>query len=315
MSGRVRLGLIGAGPWSRNLIRTVGEMPNAALTHLARRRPKAPDGLPPLCQVTTDWRCLNKSPDVDGVIVAGPAHLHAEMATACLEAGRPVLVEKPFATTLETARALRELAAERRAILQVDHTDLFNPAWAAVLSQLSSIGPLARIEAGFGGPGPVRSDVTPLWDWGPHPIALCLAVAEAEPTHVNAEWLHRRETADGSEEIIAIELAFAEGPATHVRLGNALAAPQRRLRLIGRRGQLLYDDKAAHRAVRIREGRKEPLPVGPGSPLRHLLERFVQSIAADTPDWADADLGLAVVETLTAADRVLRHRDPRANRV
>jgi len=58
-------------------------------------------------------------PDIDLVIVCSPDHLHAEHALAALDANKHVLIDKPFATTLEDANriaAQAELAGRRLVI-------------------------------------------------------------------------------------------------------------------------------------------------------------------------------------------------------
>ena len=59
-----------------------------------------------------DWRdLLREQPDLDGVVVCSPNHLHAEHAVACLEAGLPLALEKPLAANGDDCE--RILAAER----------------------------------------------------------------------------------------------------------------------------------------------------------------------------------------------------------
>ena len=57
-----------------------------------------------------DWRELVADHAVDLVSVATPPAAHAEIAAAALEAGKPVLCEKPLAVTVEEAERLDELA-------------------------------------------------------------------------------------------------------------------------------------------------------------------------------------------------------------
>lgn len=62
------------------------------------------------CREFTDADALIQDPDVDAVIIASPDHTHAQLALNCLAAGKPVLCEKPLATT--EADAKRILDAE-----------------------------------------------------------------------------------------------------------------------------------------------------------------------------------------------------------
>jgi predicted dehydrogenase len=64
---------------------------------------------------TTDWREVIARPDIDIVDICTPGHLHAEIATAALAAGKHVLVEKPLANTLAEAEAMEGAAARASA--------------------------------------------------------------------------------------------------------------------------------------------------------------------------------------------------------
>jgi predicted dehydrogenase len=58
---------------------------------------------------------------VDGAIIAVPPELHASIASDFLDAGVPVLCEKPLATSGSEARALVELAARMGTVLAVNN--------------------------------------------------------------------------------------------------------------------------------------------------------------------------------------------------
>ncbi|MGW4470679.1 Gfo/Idh/MocA family oxidoreductase [Nonomuraea sp. NPDC004354] len=58
-------------------------------------------------------------PRCDLAVIASPNRTHVPLATAALEAGRPVVVDKPLARTAQEARDLVELAAKKRLMLTV----------------------------------------------------------------------------------------------------------------------------------------------------------------------------------------------------
>ena len=63
----------------------------------------------------TDWRQVLDRDDIHIVDICAPGWMHAEIATAALEAGKHVLVEKPLANTLAEAELMTVAAAKARA--------------------------------------------------------------------------------------------------------------------------------------------------------------------------------------------------------
>src|SRR5204862_4584053 len=95
---RLKLGVIGAGAWGRNHVRTVAGLADAELTAVCDTDAKVRERVArqyPSTLVTPDVSALLEA--VEAVIVASPAATHAALARQAIEAGKPVLVEKPFA--------------------------------------------------------------------------------------------------------------------------------------------------------------------------------------------------------------------------
>ncbi|MEV4952924.1 Gfo/Idh/MocA family protein [Paenarthrobacter nitroguajacolicus] len=63
----------------------------------------------------TDWRSVIERDDIHVVDICAPGWMHAEIATAALEAGKHVLVEKPLANTIGEAELMTAAAAKARA--------------------------------------------------------------------------------------------------------------------------------------------------------------------------------------------------------
>jgi len=75
----LRLGLVGAGRWGRNYIRTIAELEDVVLARLASRAPDAAALAGDGCAVAADWSELITAGDLDGVIVATPPATHADI--------------------------------------------------------------------------------------------------------------------------------------------------------------------------------------------------------------------------------------------
>lgn len=80
----------------------------------------------------------------DGVILATPNQAHRAGAEACLQAGVPVLVEKPVADTLEAARALCAVAAQTGVPVLVGHHRRHSAAIARA-RQILADGQIGRL--------------------------------------------------------------------------------------------------------------------------------------------------------------------------
>jgi myo-inositol 2-dehydrogenase/D-chiro-inositol 1-dehydrogenase len=80
--------------------------------------------------VFADARSLIASDRVAAVIIASPDVTHAELTLACLEAGKPVLCEKPLASTAtEALRVVQAEVALKRRLIQVGYMRRFDPGY------------------------------------------------------------------------------------------------------------------------------------------------------------------------------------------
>ena len=301
---------MGAGAWGRNYIREIDAADDVTLSRLASRNPDIREILDLGTEVTDDWRDLIEAGDLHGLVIASPPHTHSEIALMAMERGLAVLIEKPVALDLADAKALMSFGTTWGAIAHVDHIDLRNPAYEALVEQLPRIGDILEIEAVFGGHGPFRPDTPPLWDWGPHPIAACIDIAGRDPETISA-----RPIPADSGEVVRIELDFGYGLVARIGAGNGFAEKQRSLLVRGVRGALRYDDAAAAKLVKLpsdahRSRLGEALSFGDASPLGQTIDRFARAIRNGSPDYADLELAHAVVTVLSAVSLILH---PEAN--
>ena len=79
---------------------------------------------------------------VDAVVIASPDATHADLALACIDAGKPVLCEKPLgATAAEAWRVVAAEVARGRRLVMTGYMRRFDPAYLAMRQARDRIGP------------------------------------------------------------------------------------------------------------------------------------------------------------------------------
>ncbi|MCI5149437.1 MAG: gfo/Idh/MocA family oxidoreductase, partial [Candidatus Electrothrix sp. MAN1_4] len=120
---------------------------------------------------------------VDAVSIVVPTVHHHTVASACLEHGVDILLEKPMTTTLREADELISLADRKKLLLQVGHLERFNPAVLAMQPLLDN--PLfieAHRLSTFKNRG---TDVDVILDLMIHDIDIILSIINSPIKHIH----------------------------------------------------------------------------------------------------------------------------------
>ena len=114
----------------------------------------------PAPRATTDLPALLADPAIDAVYIATPHAQHAEPLMAALQAGKPVLCEKPLVATRAQAEQAVALARARRVFLMEALWTRFLPLYAAVgeLLRAGEIGAVQLVQSSFCFPAPVEPE-------------------------------------------------------------------------------------------------------------------------------------------------------------
>jgi predicted dehydrogenase len=296
----LQLGLVGVGRWGGNIVRTISESRRAELAGVASRNPRTADIVPRGCRVFADWQELITDTDLDGVIVATPPALHPKIVLYAIEAGLPVLVEKPLALSIKDAREVRTRVGSFGGGVMVDHTYLYHPAWIELKRRLPNLGPIEAIRSSGGNRGPFRTETTVLWDWGPHDISMCIDLIGGVPEIVSARRLRTEKTPEGRGDLLRLDLGFATAQAK-VEIGNLMSTRTRRFEVEFAGTTAIIDDTAEHK---LQCGGRN-IPIDGTPPLTVVIEAFVHAVAADSFNAQDLDLAVMVVDTLERCDSAL----------
>ena len=141
----IGVGLIGYGLGGRSFHAPfIRVTPGLTLRAIVSRDPERVSADVPGMRVVPTVAALLAEPEIDLVVVSSPDDLHAEHAISALAAGKHVVVDKPFATTLADARRVAAQAKTSGTLLSVYQ----NRRWDAdflTLRRLVSEGVLGRI--------------------------------------------------------------------------------------------------------------------------------------------------------------------------
>jgi scyllo-inositol 2-dehydrogenase (NADP+) len=183
------------------------------------------------------------------VVIATPNETHAPIARQCLEAGRDVVVDKPFATTWKEAAELVELAWKCGRLITVYQNRRYDGDFQAIRQIVAdgTLGRIVRFETNYDRfrpdlkPGAWRERVGPgagiLFDLGPHLIDHAL-VLFGLPEAVTADVRVER-TAAVVDDTFDVTLHYPAGMRAVLRSTMLAAAPRPRFVLHGTRGSFL----------------------------------------------------------------------------
>jgi len=322
----LRVGVIGAGAWGKNHVRTLATMAGVQLTAVcdasehtrARLRTQYPDA-----HITDSSADLLQR--VDAVVVAAPAPLHAPLALEAIAARIPALIEKPFALTVADAERMAEAADRAGVPLLVGHLLVHHPIIQRLHDMLrdGSLGAPHYLYSQRVNLGQIRPDENALWSLGPHDVSIALHLLGESPISVAAHG-HAYLQA-GIEDVVFLTMRFASGVVAHAQLSWLDPHKERRLTVVGSKQMAVFDDMAPREKLRIydkgvdrkdafvtaaeslslREGDIYIPRVTGGEPLPLELAHFVRVARGAPPERTDARDGVRVVRVLEAASRSL----------
>lgn len=193
----MRMGIIGAaGITARALVEPARSVDGVEICAIAARDPARAEAFAQQHGIKTVYRTyseLLEDGSLDAVYIPLANSLHAEWATAALEAGRHVLCEKPLASNADQAVAMVD-AAERsnRLLIEAMHWR-YHPVASRMIELGRSVGPVRRVEARFSISVPtdnIRFDLElaggSFMDLGCYCVHMVRTVVGAEPEVLSA---------------------------------------------------------------------------------------------------------------------------------
>ncbi len=260
--------------------------------------------------------------NIDAVSVAVPTISHYDVASKFLEAGVAVLLEKPITHDLESAEKLALLSEEKDVVLQIGHSERFNPAFMAVESGISDPKFIETHRlAPFKGRG---DDVAVILDLMVHDLDLILAMTGTMPDKIDAAGIA---VLTDTVDIANARLSFPGGCVVNITASRISVKEMRKLRVFQKSGYTSVDmaareaeqyrvvksgDEAYEKApvfgrFHLPDGRavvRNSVEIPPGDNLKYEISSFIEAVRGEHPPVVSGRDGLNVLRVATQIERL-----------
>ena len=292
-SRSICLGLIGAGRWGRNYIKTIRHIHGVELTQLVSRNPESIDLVGANCNIFEDWRQVIQKKKVDGLIIAVPAKYQTRIALSAIAEGFPVMLEKPLALNIKDVLRLSAAARKSRLTVLVDHTYLFHPVFKRLKNLIRDKEEITTIRSHGWNWGPFRKEIDPLWDWGPHDLSMCIDLMGEVPKIVDANIVESIITPEGEGRIVNFTLRFSSGSIADITIGNAGKHKKRYFEVnLSKTKMIVFDDCVEQKLFIINDDSVHFPGYSNDLPLTVAVKTFIDGIKGKQ----DARLGITTGE-------------------
>jgi predicted dehydrogenase len=327
-TGPVRTAVVGLGYWGPNLVRNLHELPEAAeVVAVCDARPAKLEAMHrryPALATTESYADILGDRSIEAVVLATPVSTHHPLAAAALRAGKHVFVEKPLAASTEEAADLIELADERGLVVMPGHTFLYSPPVETIRNLIRSgeLGEIYFISTSRVNLGLHQSDVSVVWDLGPHDFSILHYWLGETPLYVSA--LSRGCVMPNTPDVAFVNLEYPSKTVAHVELSWLAPSKLRRTTIVGSQKMVVYDD-TSNEPVRVfdsgvvlpdpgsfgehrlsyRTGDIVSPQIPASEPLLLEMQDFCKAIRSGTSPRSSASLGYEVVRIMESVDQSL----------
>lgn len=328
---KLNFALVGVGYFGPNYARILSELDNADLVWCCDTNKEAllkMKKLYPTIKITRRLKDILNDQKVDCLIVVTPAQAHYKMVKKALEANKHVLVEKPLTTTVRDAQELVSLSKKKKRVLAVDHTFKLNSG-IKKLKEIIDAGELGKIYYMYGlynALGPIRKDVSAMWDLSPHFIYTANYLLNSKPSSVLARG--RDLLIKGMDDVVFLTFEYENGVLFNLHSSWLDPLKVRQLVVIGSKKMAVFDDVSPDAKLQIYDKSatvdSDPnfaklnviLRIGDmivpkldnKEPLKEVVLDFMRSVSEGKKPFSSAEEGLETVMILSAAQKSLKNK-------
>lgn len=308
-----KIAVIGCGVWGRNIVRnfynlnvldTVCDIDEENLNKVTQEYKGV--------KTTKDFNDILNNPEITGVAVVTPSHMHYRVVREMLLAGKHVYVEKPISTVAEEAKDLTNLANARDLTLMVGHLLLYHPA-VNRLKMLIDEGVLGKVvyaQSDRLNVNYFKNDRSVMWDLAPHDLSMISYVIGKDPKRVVSA-IGCSSDQNEIMDITHIGIEFEGGAIGHI--SDSWITPKKHVTLLvrGTKATAILDDTVMENKLQIfdnfaagasKDIKLDYLEI---EPLKLECQHFVSCCETGKKARSDGENGFKVVSILEEAEKIM----------
>jgi len=317
------IAVVGCGNWGKNLVRVFHEL--GVLHSVCDASSEKAQQFANQYQVDAlSFDALLINPKIDGIAIAAPSHLHAALAKRCLEAGKHLFIEKPFALSHFEAEEINTMANAQNRTLMIGHLLQYHPAFVAIKEtcQFGRLGKIQNIICERQNFNRFHTHENVLWDCAPHDLSMILTLMGQLPETVYAyghQYLNPQ-----VYDSATILLTFSNHCTAKISISWVHPYKQQKMMVCGEKAMLVFDDLQTpenklqlldiilpeHPQEAFQTHATTPLHYVASEPLKNECLHFLQAIEKQIKPISSGEEAIRVTQVCEAAMRSIALQMP-----
>jgi predicted dehydrogenase len=311
------IAVVGCGHWGKHLVRNFSRL--GALCSISDPSSEIADQYASQYNVKkSSFTEIINDPNIKGVVLAVPAHLHASMAIEAMNKNKHVFVEKPLGMNEGEAESMITTAHKNKVRLMVGHLLQYHPIFKTIKEYVGAgkIGQINYMYSNRLSFGKVRTEEDVIWSFAPHDISMILSLTSQEPEYVstNATSILQKNIVDTA----TIHLQFKSGLKSHISVSWLHPYKEHKLVVVGQSAMLVFDDTkpwheklvlypyevvSSKNLINLQNSSVQYVKVTEEEPLKNECQHFLDVVEKEMQPLTDGAEGLRVLKVLSAASR------------
>tara|TARA_Y100000310_G_scaffold202413_1_gene202577 strand:+ start:15078 stop:16034 length:957 start_codon:yes stop_codon:yes gene_type:complete len=313
----INLGLIGIGRWGVNYLNTLRTFKDINISYVCSKTKKGLDNVSNLIEKninkTTDYREVIEDKNIDAIAITSPGSTHFQFAKEALENNKHIIVEKPVAFNSKNIQELIKLSEGKNRVFMSGHIHLFNPPINKIKNDIHTglFGKLKYIHTTGTGNGPVREDISALWDFFPHDVSILTYLLDSIPIKINTSG---HSTLNKNIDVVSLEMEYPNNIKSYSFASWTYPIKKRDVVIISENILSSFQDYSNNKLVYTNRKTNEVIDkfqylLGT-KPLTNQLNHFIECIKNNKKPLTDGEHTLKVTKILESAQKSLELNKP-----